>query len=396
MTLDCLPVDILAMIIMWLPEYAVFMLAGVNKHMFCTLYELCRGKLDMTPWVRIVLKQGWMDLFKEMEPELTRYQIEKAVGKNNVHLNVKADTMQEFEWGECDFDEYTPNPSESLEYAILSCDARVIDKILRADPQPHNSEDIMYLISSYCQFEYGPQIDSRIRERDYFGLNKYDKSKSKDEYNVRFVLDAILRCPACVPDATILIVACFYGLDTIVTRVLKLFPNINIADDDSYVLRIASYFGYRKIIKTLLNDLRVDPSAFFNNVLLETVRQGDADIVKILLANPRLDITSEFCQNRALEIAARFGHTNIVKILLEDGRFDPLSYRNEPMCFAAKHGHIDIVKLLLDDGRADPRHSWHRVFMKARENNHKEIIDLIRADPRCANLPDDGIYNWNL
>lgn len=46
--------------------------------------------------------------------------------------------------------------------------------------------------------------------------------------------------------------------------------------------------------------------------------------------------------------------TEVIRAFLEDGRVDPRIYNNEVIKFAARKGYTDIVKLLLEDGRIDP------------------------------------------
>ena len=57
---------------------------------------------------------------------------------------------------------------------------------------------------------------------------------------------------------------------------------------------------------------------------------------------------------RLLESACYDGHTEVVKLLLADPGVDPSAKDNESIRFASYYGHTEVVKLLLADLRVDP------------------------------------------
>ncbi len=79
------------------------------------------------------------------------------------------------------------------------------------------------------------------------------------------------------------------------------------------------------------------------------VRQGRIELVKCLLADERVDPTAEV--NGALREAAWYGHVAVVKCLLADERVDPAAGDNWALREAAKNGHVAVVKCLLADER---------------------------------------------
>ncbi len=57
--------------------------------------------------------------------------------------------------------------------------------------------------------------------------------------------------------------------------------------------------------------------------------------------------------NDAIRWASKNGHTEVVKLLLADDRVDPSSRDNSAIKLASSNSHSEVVKLLLADGRID-------------------------------------------
>ena len=55
--------------------------------------------------------------------------------------------------------------------------------------------------------------------------------------------------------------------------------------------------------------------------------------------------------NLAVQQAAQWGHANVVRLLLADTRVDPTAQDCYALRSAARCGREDVVRLLLDDGR---------------------------------------------
>ena len=55
----------------------------------------------------------------------------------------------------------------------------------------------------------------------------------------------------------------------------------------------------------------------------------------------------------ALIQASLNGRDEIVKVLLADGRVDPSAWNNDAIRWALSQGHFDVVKILLSDHRVD-------------------------------------------
>jgi hypothetical protein len=81
-------------------------------------------------------------------------------------------------------------------------------------------------------------------------------------------------------------------------------PFINVAHKHNFAIRYASLNGHVEIVKLLLKDSRVDPSADNNNALFNALRQEQRDIHSSLLYNTLHDSS----------------YFDIVQLLLKDSR----------------------------------------------------------------------------
>ncbi|KKK52658.1 hypothetical protein LCGC14_3102700, partial [marine sediment metagenome] len=143
--------------------------------------------------------------------------------------------------------------------------------------------------------------------------------------------------------------------------------------DQKPAFQYACRHRYTEIVKLLLADGRVDPTADNNWAFRLSSKKGHTDVVRLLLEDGRADPTSD--NNLAIQLSCKNGHTDVVKLLLADGRADPSASNNkwggisfltgrpaDPAAYgnnlaiqlSSRNGHTDVVRLLLADGRADP------------------------------------------
>ena len=119
--------------------------------------------------------------------------------------------------------------------------------------------------------------------------------------------------------------------------------------NDNYAIQLASRNGHLEVVKLLLQDPRVDPSAKNNYAIRWTSRKSRLEVVKLLLQDPRVDPSVD--NNYAIGYASENGHSEVVKLLLQDPRVDPSDDDNYAILLASDNGHSEVVKLLLQDER---------------------------------------------
>jgi hypothetical protein len=61
-------------------------------------------------------------------------------------------------------------------------------------------------------------------------------------------------------------------------------------------------------VKLLLNDHRVDPSAYNNDAIRRASENGHVEVVKPLVSDPRVDPSAD--DNDAIQLASDNGHSN--------------------------------------------------------------------------------------
>lgn len=106
---------------------------------------------------------------------------------------------------------------------------------------------------------------------------------------------------------------------------------------------------YTEVVKLLLEENLVDPSAYDNYAIRYASEKGDTEVVKLLLKDDRVDPAS--WDNYAIRYASCFGYVEVVKLLLDDKRVDPSACDNYAIRDASYSGHAEVVRLLLQDER---------------------------------------------
>jgi ankyrin repeat protein len=113
---------------------------------------------------------------------------------------------------------------------------------------------------------------------------------------------------------------------------------------------VASEFGYIKILTTLIDDIKIDPSI------------------------------SDDYGNYAILLASRYNQLKVVELLLKDGKVDPSivdDYGNYAILLASENGHVKVVELLLQDKRVDASADNNEVIVKAAQNGHVKVAELL-------------------
>ena len=154
--------------------------------------------------------------------------------------------------------------------------------------------------------------------------------------------------------------------------------------DASYLLddafQEASNHGNFNILKLILADSRVDPTIWDNSLIIDAAENDNIELVRLLLTDPRVDPSDQF--NLAIQYAAENDNIELVRLLLKDPRVDPSDQVNTALISAAGFGNDDVVKLLLADPRVDPSDGKNTAIIQAARNGRLEIVKLLLKDPR--------------
>lgn len=165
-----------------------------------------------------------------------------------------------------------------------------------------------------------------------------------------------------------------------------IFPN----NKDNEAIKIASFHGFDKIVKMLLEydgDGKPDPTIDDNEPLRTSIENGHDKVVDLLLKDGRID--PSFDDSYPIRIAILSNKDTILDLLLKDGRADPTSNNNFTIIFSSQSGYDKIVDLLLKDGRADPTFDDNKAIRMASFRNYDKVVDLLlkdgRVDPTAGN-----------
>jgi len=140
------------------------------------------------------------------------------------------------------------------------------------------------------------------------------------------------------------------------------------------------------VVKRLLQDPRVDPSAFDNEALIQTIEnrlpyQNEAQqlkMIEILLKDPRVDPSA--LDNEALRLASEAREFAVVERLLEDKRVDPNTHKNLALKAAITKGDFKLIKRIAQDERVDLLDDAHAVITLARQYKYQPYITKYLED----------------
>ena len=117
-------------------------------------------------------------------------------------------------------------------------------------------------------------------------------------------------------------------------------------------------------VKLLLEDGRVDPGSSHDYAIIEAVKLGKESIVRELLRDSRVNPTAGLNTPLLSALSCGDGNATIVKLLVDSGRviLGPTILNNDdPLEYAKKCGHIRLVEILTEayanKGRMDSQQS---------------------------------------
>ncbi|KAJ3130652.1 hypothetical protein HK100_007768 [Physocladia obscura] len=146
---------------------------------------------------------------------------------------------------------------------------------------------------------------------------------------------------------------------------------------------MASERGFVHIVALILsyNNL-VDPSAQDEAALRYATINGNTEIVKLLLHDPR--VYPSALNNKSLINALRKNHIDIALLIIQDPRCD--LYTGEPMVLAAQNRQSEIVRMFL--ARMDPSVQGAKALEKLLENSLNFYRCSIYSPSHIQNISD--------
>ena len=131
--------------------------------------------------------------------------------------------------------------------------------------------------------------------------------------------------------------------------------------------------------------------------LWQASTDGDLEIVKVLMADPAVDVNWQDDEHRRTPFYRACGHgkTGVVKYMMQDPRVNVTQETNDlatPFFIACQKGSTDVVKLLLRDPRQEvclkkANSKKATPFLIACENGNFDVAILLLNDPRF--FPED-------
>ena len=148
----------------------------------------------------------------------------------------------------------------------------------------------------------------------------------------------------------------------------------------SAALIAASEKGHYEVVKLLLADNRVDPSAKNNYAIIAASNYGNTKVVKLLLADNRVDPST--CDNASIILASEYDHPEVVRLLLTNNKVDPSADNNLAITLASANANdlYEVVKLLLNDDRVDSSADNNLAITRASERGNYEVVKLLLAE----------------
>lgn len=158
--------------------------------------------------------------------------------------------------------------------------------------------------------------------------------------------------------------------------VALLLKQINPVGTTTHWILVPSMNGDAEIVKLLLAHGRADPG-LHGQALHESLKRGHVDVVAALLEDPRV---TRF--TNALSTAAGYNHVLVTRLLLTYDCFDPTYNNSECLFTAANNDNLEVLEILLADGRANPRHNGGECFRVAAMRGYTRIVRALMADAR--------------
>jgi len=154
---------------------------------------------------------------------------------------------------------------------------------------------------------------------------------------------------------------------------------------NDYLLRKV-YDDDAESVAFAINDVGVNPSYNNNEALILAIEEGNNNIVRILLEDPRINAGID--DNRALILTLSYidqypetkeDYVAILTYLLFDDNVDPSVDNDRALLYAAKYGSMQLLDRLLRDKRVNISAQKGQVLVEATDN--EDMVRLLLSLP---------------
>ncbi|KAJ3294046.1 hypothetical protein HDU79_011629, partial [Rhizoclosmatium sp. JEL0117] len=244
----------------------------------------------------------------------------------------------------------------------------------RINPSENNSKALIFAIEN-GHFEVVDVLltDGRVNPNNRNVL-KLATKKGRDDIVQRILEDP--RTNPSLEDNVALLIAGHGNYKTILEKLL-LDPRINVTLDNNILFINSCVRRYVPLIKALLLDGRADPTAQGNYALKYAIRHRHTDVIHTLLADSRID--PKFGNNAILSMSVP---AYILKTFLQNPRMNLLAESARVLVELINKDRSDIVQLLLKDGQINPCAKNLAALVTAVSTQNKTISAMLLSDRR--------------
>ena len=187
--------------------------------------------------------------------------------------------------------------------------------------------------------------------------------------------------------------SCLEGHADIVALLLA-NRKIDLTKSGEFIFQQVCRLGHTAVLQVLLPNSGGVPAAAKQKGFLLAVINGHHQAVRLMLQHPGINPAAE--DNEAIQIVGNEVSDNIevAQLLLADDRVNPAANNSRSLLHASMHGRASIVRALLKDGRADPTVDMCACLVWAHTRGHEAVVAALLADPRVNPYGHSDYVSW--
>lgn len=163
-------------------------------------------------------------------------------------------------------------------------------------------------------------------------------------------------------------------------RYLMTRNDFDISFQSNAIFRYASQYGNIEVVRLLINNPKINPTARGNYAILKATKGGHLEVLKELI---KCKLPINVCQN-VVNVASQYGHIEILSMLLNDSRFTKGNNCWKALITAVTNNNLTITQMLLDKIKNNPFEASENPLQIAVENGFIEIVRFLMKDPRST------------